>query len=307
MSKLSLNIRRNRINDENAKYDSRGQLKCIVCGVVVKSEIIWKAHVAKKSHIENLKSLKQRRELLNNPAPLKKRKAPPLNKSQLPPEKVAKAEVKKEVFKPKGILKGVKSNYSSSSESEEEDTKNGEVKVGPAAPEPVEEKVAGPLPKPEAMDEYIDEYVEKIKLEDENDPSAFYLTEEEKKKPAAPPKENTTETLPAGFFDDPVEDAKARKVEFIDKEEAEWNAFRREVDSADIVSNQIIADDSEELAKKNQIEEADVQIRLLKKVVELDAIKKRVFVKAEIKIEDESDDSDEEDLAPVNWRSKSSI
>lgn len=33
--------------------------------------------------------------------------------------------------------------------------------------------------------------------------------------------------LPEGFFDDPILDAKVRKVEYVDKEEEEWNAFQK--------------------------------------------------------------------------------
>lgn len=35
--------------------------------------------------------------------------------------------------------------------------------------------------------------------------------------------------LPEGFFDDPQVDARIRKVEYVDKMEAEWDQFTREM------------------------------------------------------------------------------
>jgi hypothetical protein len=35
--------------------------------------------------------------------------------------------------------------------------------------------------------------------------------------------------LPEGFFDDPQADARVRKVEYVDKMEAEWDTFTREM------------------------------------------------------------------------------
>lgn len=35
---------------------------CVVCGTVVKSAIIWQAHVNKRSHLENLTRLKQKQQ-----------------------------------------------------------------------------------------------------------------------------------------------------------------------------------------------------------------------------------------------------
>ncbi|KAF2357212.1 Zinc finger C2H2-type [Trinorchestia longiramus] len=65
------------VNSPHAKYNSRGQLMCIVCGCPVKSAILWQSHIIKKSHIENLKNLKEKQHLLNS---VTKRKA-----SNIPP------------------------------------------------------------------------------------------------------------------------------------------------------------------------------------------------------------------------------
>ena len=44
----------------------------------------------------------------------------------------------------------------------------------------------------------------------------------------APPSE-TSSALPEGFFDDPQMDARARKVEYVDKMEVEWDSFMKEM------------------------------------------------------------------------------
>ena len=47
---------------------------------------------------------------------------------------------------------------------------------------------------------------EPMSVDDPNDPEVFYRGKETK--PAPAPKINSAETLPEGFFDDPVQDAK---------------------------------------------------------------------------------------------------
>ena len=49
----------------------------------------------------------------------------------------------------------------------------------------------------------------------------------------------TLNSIPEGFFDDPQSDARARKVEYVDKMEAEWDTFTREMKQEINVSNWI--------------------------------------------------------------------
>lgn len=69
------------------------------------------------------------------------------------------------------------------------------------------------------------------------------------------------ETLPEGFFDDPVKDAKARHLEYKDPVEEEWERFQKEIKAAADFSNAIIAEDQEEATAERQIDEIDEQIR----------------------------------------------
>lgn len=69
------------------------------------------------------------------------------------------------------------------------------------------------------------------------------------------------ETLPEGFFDDPVKDAKARNLDYKDPIEEEWEKFQKEIKAASNFSNAIIAEDQEEATTERQIDEIDEQIR----------------------------------------------
>ena len=49
-----------KIESPFAKYNSIGQLSCIVCNQVVKSEILWNTHLNSKVHVENKNKLKMK-------------------------------------------------------------------------------------------------------------------------------------------------------------------------------------------------------------------------------------------------------
>lgn len=290
------------VNSPYAKYNSRNQLMCVVCGCRVTSAIVWQAHVAKKSHLENLANLKQKQYLLNNPIAAAKRK-PTFTAPDAPPSKKPSVPTAPE-FKPKGILKGLKS-YESSSSDEENSDEVKPTKIEIQQPKLEEDNkvkqedddTEGPDDHPKPPD-------------DENDPSVFYLSEKDKAEAPKPAKPNTTEKLPEGFFDDPIADAKARKVEYVNKDEAEWNAFMQEVSAAESTSRQIIAEDTEEAAKRNQMLQAEEQMLLYQRVLKFDQAKPP---KLEVKEEDaeqpmeEDSDSDEDSLSIINWRNKNSM
>ncbi len=47
-----------RIDSPMAKYSSNGLLSCVVCNQVIKSELVWTAHLNSKTHSENKKRIK---------------------------------------------------------------------------------------------------------------------------------------------------------------------------------------------------------------------------------------------------------
>lgn len=49
-----------KIESPIAKYNAAGQLTCIICNQVVKSELVWNAHINSKSHLEAKNQLKMK-------------------------------------------------------------------------------------------------------------------------------------------------------------------------------------------------------------------------------------------------------
>ncbi|XP_062520204.1 zinc finger protein 830-like [Corticium candelabrum] len=61
--------------------------------------------------------------------------------------------------------------------------------------------------------------------------------------------------IPEGFFDDPVMDAKVRKVEYRDKMDDEWDAFQKTIKAETQVSEALIEADDVDLQDDRQITE----------------------------------------------------
>ena len=119
--------------------------------------------------------------------------------------------------------------------------------------------------------------------------------------------------LPEGFFDDPVMDAKARGVEYKDAEQAEWEAFQKEIAVEVAASTQMTAEEQLEETTDRQLEEIDDQMRAWSRVRDIeimkDEVEERLKVKktvtAEVKQENSDDELDEESLEEfLDWRQK---
>ncbi|CAG9764275.1 unnamed protein product [Ceutorhynchus assimilis] len=99
-----------KIESPLAKYNDLGQLTCILCKSVVRSEAVWLVHVNAKQHKQNVEVAKKLKEKTNNfTTPLKRPLTPPL--PDVPEKKV------------KGILKNAKQPQPSSSTIEISDRK----------------------------------------------------------------------------------------------------------------------------------------------------------------------------------------
>ncbi|KAJ8353604.1 hypothetical protein SKAU_G00211710 [Synaphobranchus kaupii] len=96
--------------------------------------------------------------------------------------------------------------------------------------------------------------------------SGSVLKADEPEKPVLK-KENTAEALPEGFFDDPVTDAKVRKVDAPkDQMDKEWDEFQKELRQVNSASEAIVAEDDEEGRLERQIDEIDEQIECYRRV-----------------------------------------
>eukprot|EP00092_Neocalanus_flemingeri_P015553 GFUD01016835.1.p1 GENE.GFUD01016835.1~~GFUD01016835.1.p1 ORF type:complete len:301 (-),score=115.97 GFUD01016835.1:123-1025(-) len=120
--------------------------------------------------------------------------------------------------------------------------------------------------------------------------------------------------IPEGFFDDPVMDAKARGIEYKNPEDAEWEAFKKEIAVEVSASVELAAEEQLSETTGRQLEEIDEQMRAWGRVREIEIRKDRVEEKIHVKkatIGDERDDSgSEEELNEaemdefLDWRQK---
>lgn len=70
-----------------------------------------------------------------------------------------------------------------------------------------------------------------------------------------------TDALPAGFFDDAKQDAKARGLEYKNPDEAEWDKFVKEIATEDVKSSALRTADEEDSAKDRELDEIEEQMK----------------------------------------------
>lgn len=67
-SKTQQRVVEQKIDSPLAKYNEQGQLTCILCKSVVRSEAVWKVHINTKAHKEKVAIAKQLKDQLQKPA-----------------------------------------------------------------------------------------------------------------------------------------------------------------------------------------------------------------------------------------------
>lgn len=103
-----------KIESPLAKYNEAGQLTCILCNSVVRSEAVWTVHINAKQHKQNVEQAKKLKERTNNfTTSMKRPLTPPL---ETPPEKKPKSILKNG----QNLQKGKPSNVVIVTEKEEE-------------------------------------------------------------------------------------------------------------------------------------------------------------------------------------------
>lgn len=234
----------NKIDSPLAKYNELGQLTCVLCKTVVRSEDVWKVHVNAKQHKQNIEAAKQLKKQTNNftSAPIKRAASPPpMIHSDVPAKRI------------KGILK----NSSTVSTAAIAPTTAASTKS--TVPDDFFDSKAAP------SGNFFEATLSKTSIRKD-----LLTIKRETQKPDDALMESAVdggggvtadETLPEGFFDDPVKDAKARHLEYKDPVEEEWDRFQKEIKAAADFSNAIIAEDQEEATAERQIDEIDEQIR----------------------------------------------
>ncbi|XP_044149859.1 zinc finger protein 830 isoform X2 [Bufo gargarizans] len=270
-----------KIESPLAKYNSLGQLSCVVCSTLLKSELLWQAHILGKQHKEKVAELKGTQVKASSPSvstqlsQTTKRKGPVLEsleskrikdsedhssasstESTLPPGFFETHNKSSNIQTPRNV-----SNIRLLAEDYNDDDDEGEEK------EDGENVLTVPSCAQQSMDN-------PPKSQDRSLPPDFFdsktsvvshsgsiLKADVLEKPV-PMKENTAEALPEGFFDDPDVDAKVRKVDAPkDHLDKEWEEFQKEMRKVNTVSEAIMAEEDEEGRLDRQIDEIDEQIK----------------------------------------------
>ncbi|XP_013885694.1 zinc finger protein 830 [Austrofundulus limnaeus] len=307
-----------RIESPFAKYNSLGHLICTVCGVQVKSELLWPAHVLGKQHKEKVAELKSGKSQPAAPqCQTGKRKASDNDedgtgkkvKAASPAGQSAPAEGVPGDFFEKPSDKASAQRSAGLSllagvyDDEEDDEETGE---------------ANPAQKVEAAGLPSDFFDCSIPPTPAISHSGSILKADAQEK-SAEKKDNTAEALPEGFFDDPVRDAKVRNVDAPkDQMDKEWEEFQKEIRQVNTKSEAIVAEDDEEGRLERQIDEIDEQIECYKRVELLrdkrDVLKSKHAPKESERMETESVEEEEDDdeevllgLLSQDWRAKGAL
>lgn len=269
-----------------AKYNSLGHLICTICNCQVKSDRLWNPHLLSRSHKERASQPTTKQTAVDLATLSSKRK---LDSSESPASK----KLKETKQKPKGILKNAVplAGYSSSDEDSVNESDNIATSKKPSTD-------CSPAPSGDLPADFFDNAPAAASVDIEGDG-----TEQMDTKPDA--------ELPEGFFDDPVADAKARNVEYVDKDEFEWEKFQSEIKQETHISEQITADDDFVATEERHIEEIDEQLAQWSRVNNI-VQRKEELMKHKMEVDDTQEDSssDTDDLEFnqfLNWRSKKVI
>ncbi|KAL6418685.1 hypothetical protein ACFW04_011871 [Cataglyphis niger] len=269
--KLGIN---KKIDSPLAKYTDSGQLMCILCKLIVRSETVWPVHLNSKVHRENVTLAKTTK--LETESTTRSSNILPFKRSLSPSQDIS---VKKKI---RGLLKNSNlSEVQTKSNLSIDFFHNNLKQINSVSMQKNESK---------------DSTVSTADIQ-------YKEIEEEKIKDTNPT------VLPEGFFDDPVMDAKIRNVEYKDPIEEEWEKFQKEIKEETAQSAQIIADDQEEATTERQLDEIEEQIRHWSRVIDLAKHMEQIqgTDRKQENIDDDVLSSDEAEFEEfLDWRAKNS-
>ncbi|XP_014205878.1 zinc finger protein 830 [Copidosoma floridanum] len=265
-----------------ARYNELDQLVCILCKIQVRNEAVWPVHLNSKSHKENIEMAKKTKleaaRPMKPPQPVASNKRPATSQSQHQEPKRVKGILKNSGQPPPNVKANLPSDFFDSSSTVSSGSGGGTI-----------------VPK-DALANGASTTNGRMEVDGS----------EEKTSEVKDAKEDNQSALPEGFFDDPIQDAKARNVEYKNPIEEEWERFQKEIKEETAQSAQIIGDDQEEAATERQLDVIEEQLRNWSRVMDL--VKQKELVKTADKKQDNSDSSsDGEDYDEfLDWRAKKS-
>jgi len=285
---LKLGSTSKKIESPLAKYNSAGQLSCVLCNTIVKSEMVWTAHVNGRQHREKVNELKKPKSVENQftkptgiSAP--KRKAEASSAAPLPKKGIPSDFFDSGPAPIKSILKNSSKSASS---------------------------LAVPS-KPVASPQVPSTPISSLQIPSKPTSSSQVSSQPVNNQAAVNQKSGDSGSVPEGFFDDPKLDAKVRQIEYKDPVEEEWDKFQKEIHDEAIVSAAIQDEDQEESTVERQLEEIEDQMLKWGRVLQLEKTKDIVLQRAKesrdsMQMEESSSSSDDEMEVErfFDWRSK---
>ncbi|GAB1601310.1 zinc finger protein 830-like [Argonauta hians] len=297
-TKTNVNNKDKKVDHPHAKYNCLGQLVCSICNTALKSSLLWNAHIQGRQHKENLVSQNTSQQDLQQVNLLKRKLA----------EKTAEHDNKKKPKVLTSILKnGSKTNLSNkTSFPEYDDSSDESMSDSDSAEKPSEtNNVPVPSVKPSASSSAAASSLPKDFFDSTSTPA------ENKDEAATNSEVKMSSVLPEGFFDDPVIDAKVRKVEYKDKMEEEWELFQKQMKEETHVSEAIMEDEDEQANVDRNIDEIDEQMHRWSQINDLQDQKEKILqVKSQTNQNEGDDDDDDDSLSAedfkdfLDWRSK---
>ncbi|XP_020899673.1 zinc finger protein 830 [Exaiptasia diaphana] len=302
-----------KIDSPLAKYNSLGQLFCVLCNATVKNELLWNAHVQGKKHKESLLNLKN-----------KKNGTPSSN------SKTENSQKSCTFAKPAEVKMDIKRKNEEDVRISESPHKKHKVSVST-------NKQSSSIPsdffdKPSSqrttslVDQTSDDDDDDSDDDDQQQSTASSVIQNKTSTSGLPSdffdnkEKNTTnkarkpsEELPEGFFDDPKLDAKARHIEYKDPVELEWEKFQKEIQMENQVSEALVEEDDEVARIDRQLHELNEQSQYFLRAHDLrdkqTVIKEKVEAKAtEARREDNGASSDSDDFEDFfDWRAKKAL
>ncbi|XP_053982708.1 zinc finger protein 830 [Hylaeus anthracinus] len=269
-----------KIESPLARYTDVGQLMCVLCKITVRNEVVWPVHLNSKTHKENIALAKKTKLETDIPKIATHTFKRPTSPSQ---ESSSNKKIK-------GILKTSSSQAASNLPSDFFD--NNIKKSNGTVPS----NTSVIMQKSENGNELAnDKELKNVEIEEEREKDRN--------------KDTSQTTLPEGFFDDPVLDAKVRNVEYKNPIEEEWEKFQKEIKEETAQSAQIIADDQEEATTERQLGEIEEQLRHWSRVMDL--VKRKEQVQATDRKQKNTDEDvssgDEAEFDEfLDWRAKNS-
>jgi len=306
---------KSKINSPLAKYNSAGQLTCILCSTVVKNELVWPAHVGGKLHKDNVVNLKNGKQ--QSQPTIGKRKyengtsssttlssSSPAAVSSLPSDffegvsasKVPKLEKLKikplSERKPVGILKNKKAEPSAppsfkkpaSPSSTNGSSNHSSLSSSCSIPSNLP---SAPSSLPADFYDGVDNAATGNRQSTDKDASPSGKTLERsssvggKLATQGESQKSSGESgeIPDGFFDDPVEDAKVHHKPYVDPLDAQWELFQKEIKMETHKSEVIEEEEDDVMIYERTLAEIDDQLEGWAKVEALHVKKEAKFIK----------------------------